>query len=158
MNQEDSMKGPALQASTNSCSPNSNDSQPVSPAASNSLGAASVEETPPPQYGHQSAVVIERNNFLLFIKILFKTLEQSQEPETRSKAQRIVLECKRRSKQGDPKFNPLMEACERRLRVFVGEAVWRRAHLFLHHAITRGHSTPLVATMRKRPTAVLAGK
>ena len=80
-----------------------------------------------------SIIVQERENFLLFVKILFKILEEAREPETRARAQRIVLECRRRSQQGDPNFIPLMEATERRLRLFVGENKWQRAHLFLHH-------------------------
>jgi hypothetical protein len=83
----------------------------------------------------KSVLAQERENFLLFVKILFKILDEAQEPHTKSKAQRIVLECRRRSQQGDPNYNPLMDALETRLRRFVGEATWRRAHLYLHHYI-----------------------
>ena len=136
---------------------NPNDEQSLVSATSTVLllSAASLDDAPQQR---RSPLVLERENFLMFIKILFKILEDAKEPETRSKAQRIVMECRRRSKQGDPNFVPLVEACEKRLRVFVGEAMWRRAHLFLHHAITRGQRGPRVATVRPRHTALLAGK
>jgi hypothetical protein len=134
---------------------NSIDAQSLASAAATALSAASLDDAPQQR---RTPLVLERVNFLMFIKILFKILEDAKEPETRSKAQRIVLECRRRSKQGDPHFLPLVEACEERLRVFVGEAMWRRAHLFLHHAITRGQRPPRVATVRPRHTALLAGK
>jgi hypothetical protein len=124
-------------------------------AATTAMSAASLEDPP----SRSSAVeVVERENFLMFIKILFKILEDAREPETRSKAQRIVMECNRRSKQGDPNFYPLMDALERRLRGFVGEAKWRRAHLFLHHYMVkkqRGQRPRPV--VRQGPTALLAG-
>jgi hypothetical protein len=173
MNQEEDTKCPAQQtwplaqtndgsggtdrASNLSHSPgcgNPNDSESLASAAATALSAASLDDAPQQR---RSPLVLERGNFLMFIKIIFKILEDAKEPETRSKAQRIVMECRRRSKQGDPNFVPLMEACEKRLRVFVGEATWRRAHLFLHHAITRG-KRPWVATVRPRPTALLVGK
>jgi hypothetical protein len=122
--------------------------------ATASMSAASLED---PRKG---PAVVERENFLMFVKILFKILEDAKEPETRSKAQRIVMECRRRSQQGDPNFIPLMEALERRLRGFVGEAKWRRAHLFLHHYISkkRGAGRRVPLTMRARPTAFVGGK
>jgi hypothetical protein len=94
------------------------------------------------QQPYRSPVVQERENFLLFIKILFKILEDAQEPELKFKAQRIVMDCRRKSQQGDPNFSPLMDALERRLRVFVGEQKWRRAHLFLSHYIEKKRNAP----------------
>ncbi len=81
----------------------------------------------------KTVVQQDRENFLLFIKILFRILEQAQEPQTKLRAQRIVVECRRKYQQGDPNFAPLMEAVQRRLRRFVGEANWSKAHLFMHH-------------------------
>jgi len=132
---------------------------PFAASASHSVTDSESSTSPPPR----SAVVMERENFLVFIKILFKILDQANEPETKSRAQRIVLECRRRSQAGDPNFTPLMDATEKRLRAFVGEAKWRRAHLFLHHYIVnkRGNNQPPsmgVASMRQRPTALIAGK
>lgn len=92
-----------------------------------------IRPRPTPTPGSKTVVHQERENFLLFIKILFRILEQAHEPQTRQRAQRIVVECNRKFKQGDPNYVPLMDAVERRLRRFVGEANWSKAHLFLHH-------------------------
>eukprot|EP00339_Tiarina_fusa_P018829 CAMPEP_0117035838 /NCGR_PEP_ID=MMETSP0472-20121206/25430_1 /TAXON_ID=693140 ORGANISM="Tiarina fusus, Strain LIS" /NCGR_SAMPLE_ID=MMETSP0472 /ASSEMBLY_ACC=CAM_ASM_000603 /LENGTH=203 /DNA_ID=CAMNT_0004745431 /DNA_START=188 /DNA_END=796 /DNA_ORIENTATION=- len=94
--------------------------RPVATAQPTTAAAAPSSE----EGQRRNPVVVERENFLMFIKILFKILEEAKEPETKTKAQRIVMECRRRSKQGDPNFNPMMEAVERRLRVFVGETKW----------------------------------
>ena len=105
----------------------------------------------------KSLATQERENFLLFVKILFKILEEAREPETRARAQRIVLECRRRSQLGDPNFIPLMEATQQRLRLFVGEHKWQRAHLFLHHykskQMTAGANHP-TALSASRPMGV----
>lgn len=98
-----------------------------------STAPASAAVAAPSPLRNSSLVVQERENFLLFIKILFKILAEAGDPGVRTHAQRIVLECQRRSRQGDPNFIPLVQATEQRLRVIVGEAKWRRAHLFLHH-------------------------
>ena len=74
-----------------------------------------------------------RARFLVFIKILFKSLDNTNEHELRDRAKRIVAECTRRNRLGDPLFSPLVEAVERRLRRVVGEAHWRKASLLLRH-------------------------
>lgn len=126
----------------------------ITAVATTAMSAASLEDLP----SQSSTVeVVERENFLMFIKILFKILEDAREPATRSKAQRIVMECNRRSKQGDPNFSPLMDALERRLRGFVGEAKWRRAHLFLHHYMKKHRGQRPRPVVRQGPTALLAG-
>lgn len=123
------------------------------------MSVASLDDEP------KSAARMERENFLLFIKILFKVLEEENDASIRTKAQRIVMECRRRNQQGDPNFTPLMYGIERHLRVFVGEAKWRRSHLLLHHYITtrrgmHGSSSSAAGngTNRERPTAILVGK
>jgi hypothetical protein len=78
-----------------------------------------------------------RERFLVFIKILFRLLDQANEPEIRLRAKTIVAECTRRNRLGDPNFSPLMEAVERRLRGFVGEVLWRRALLLLRHFVAK---------------------
>jgi len=77
------------------------------------------------------AATNHRARFLVFIKILFKCLDQANEPEIRDRAKEIVAECTRRNRMGDPKFTPLVEAVEKRLRVFVGEAHWKKASILL---------------------------
>ena len=101
----------------------------------------------------KSIVTQERENFLIFVKILFKILEEAREPETRARAQRIVLECRRRSQLGDPNFIPLMEATQQRLRLFVGDDKWQRAHLFLHH-----YKSKRLGAGANHPTALPAAR
>ena len=109
----------------------------VPPCAAAGVHASTEPATSDYGQSYRSHVVQERENFLIFVKILFKILEEAREPEVRSKAQRIVMECRRLSQQGDPNFVPLMDALERRLRGFVGEVKWRKAHLFLSHYIEK---------------------
>ena len=86
-----------------------------------------------------SLVMQERENFLIFIKILFKILDDNstKEPHTKAKAKHIVLECRRRNTLGDPNYTPLMDAVEIRLKRFIGESIWMKAHILLHHYITK---------------------
>jgi hypothetical protein len=80
----------------------------------------------------------QRQMFLIFIKILFKCLDQqANRPEVRDKAKKIVALCTQRNRMGDPAFTPLMEAVEKRLRGFVGEVLWRRALLLLNHYLSK---------------------
>jgi hypothetical protein len=102
----------------------------------------------------KSVEVQERENFLFFIKILFKILDDAHEPLTRQRAKRIVLECRRKNQLGDPHFHPLMDAVERRLRRFVGEPTWRRAHLFLHHYITTKRRKTVGVMSTHNPTLI----
>ena len=82
-----------------------------------------------------------RERFLIFIKILFKRLDQGSEPPVQQRAKKIVAECTRRNRLRDPQFSPLMEAVEKRLRRFVGEMHWRRAMLLLRHFIANQMET-----------------
>ena len=115
----------------------------------------SAAEAPPPAAPSASSnpVVVERENFLVFIKILFKILEEAHEPQTKARAQRIVVECRRRSRSGDPNYNPMMDVLEKHLRGFVGETKWRKAHLFLHHYIHK-RGGPGGGMAMRRPTAL----
>ena len=80
-----------------------------------------------------AVVVEERRQFLVFIKILFKCLDQANGPKIRDKAKKIVAECTKRNRQGDPNFHPLLQAVEFRLRRFVGEIPWRKSLLLLKY-------------------------
>jgi hypothetical protein len=99
-----------------------------------------VDSSPPSPAPPSSSAMSQREHFLIFIKILFKCLDQANEPEVRNKAKKIVAECTRRNRQGDLDFSPLMEAVEKRLRGFVGEAKWRRALLLLRHYVNKRNS------------------
>ena len=80
--------------------------------------------------------VQQKKRFLLFIKILFKSLGR-EETETRDVAKSIVSDCTRRNRLGDPQYSPLMDAIDRRLRGHVGEVHWRRAHMYMQHYMSR---------------------
>jgi hypothetical protein len=78
----------------------------------------------------------QKKRFLLFIKILFKSLDQDS--EVREVARNIVSDCTRRNRLGDPLYSPLMDAIYRRLRGYVGEARWRRASMYTQHYMKQG--------------------
>lgn len=95
----------------------------------------SQHQEPPhhPQQQQTTSVAASREQFLVFIKILFKILDQAQEVHTRNRAKKLVAECTRKNREGDPNYTPLMDAVQERLRLFVGEAHWRKAMLLLRH-------------------------
>ena len=66
----------------------------------------------------------EREQFLLFIKVLFRYLEHSNKPQLRRKAKAIVLECTRRNRFGETAYQPLKNAIELRLRPLVGQELY----------------------------------
>jgi hypothetical protein len=127
------------------------ESGPSTATASPDLSANSSNQQRPRNVNR-----MERDNFLLFIKILFKVLED--DPTVRSRAQRIVMECRRQNQSGDPNYIPLMAGVERHLRVFVGEPKWRRSTLLLHHYIVNKRGAQPGSTNRERPSAILVGK
>jgi hypothetical protein len=81
--------------------------------------------------------LLQKKRFLLFVKILFKSLEQSADSETRETAKQIVFDCTLRNRLGDPAFTPLMDAVDQHLRGKVGESHWRRAHVYMRHYLRR---------------------
>jgi hypothetical protein len=115
--------------------------RPISP--SRSVASSPPSPAPPSQ------AVAQREHFLIFIKILFKCLDQANEPDARDKAKKIVAECTRRNRQGDSNFTPLMEAVEKRLRGFVGEVQWGRALLLLRHYVNKRNND----TIKSSPEA-----
>jgi hypothetical protein len=93
---------------------------------------------PGPQYlpattsASSSLVLQQKKRFLLFIKILFKHLDKSC-PDIVPISKAIVADCTHRNRLGDPQYAVLMDSIERRLRGYVGEVHWRRAHLYMQH-------------------------
>ena len=81
----------------------------------------------------------QKRQFLLFVKILFKILDQNHDvsAEKRQAARAIVADCTRRNRLGDPACTPLMAAVDARLRQHLGEQHWRRAHVYLRHYMNR---------------------
>ena len=94
--------------------------------------------------------VQQKKRFLLFIKILFKSLGR-EETETREVAKTIVADCTRRNRLGDPQYVPLMDAIDRRLRRHVGEVHWRRAHMYMQHYMSRDQRAARLPQQRTPP-------
>ncbi len=118
-----------------------------------SSGDKSLPQSPPNQAAANEALKItetalQKKRFLLFIKILFKSLERASELETRDKAKQIIADCTRRNRMGDPAFTPLMDSIDQRLRGHVGEIHWRRAHVYMQLYIQRG-GDPWASTAAK---------
>lgn len=85
----------------------------------------------------------QRVRFALFVKILFKRLDESGDHILCQKAKRLLLFVTARNKQGDPGCSPLTDALESRLRAMVGETHWRRSHLLMRIYLSRnGHVLP----------------
>lgn len=99
----------------------------------------------------------EREEFFIFVKILFRFLEKhaadddddagtSNSNRLRQRAKAVVSECTRRNRMGETDYIPLTEAVERRLRPTVGEHYWTLAKdqldLFMQQrGIREPHST-----------------
>eukprot|EP00934_Nitzschia_sp_Nitz4_P001020 Nitzschia sp. Nitz4//scaffold53_size117307//43227//43535//NITZ4_003766-RA/size117307-processed-gene-0.10-mRNA-1//1//CDS//3329554193//1020//frame0 len=100
---------------------------------------------------------MERENFLIFVKILFKVLDNQEQIKARAK--RIVTECQRRNRLGDPTCTPLMDGVSRRMRHCVGEANWQRTHMLLHHFLStrRQRSLPSMTDLPHQSSPILAG-
>lgn len=78
----------------------------------------------------------ERERFVVFVKILFKSLEHS-DPRLRPRAKAVVTECTRRNRLGDANYMPLQPAVEIRLRRTVGEVHWERAQAYYQQYCVR---------------------
>jgi hypothetical protein len=79
----------------------------------------------------------EQERFLIFVKILFKCLEKSDDPRLKPRAKAVVTECTRGNRMGDVNYMPLQDAVERRLRRHVGESYWTRAKLYYDQYMLR---------------------
>lgn len=136
------------------------DVQPSQTSYLPSHKAAVVENTPSApvtQPTTKTMVIQEREHFLIFVKILFKLLDEADQPHTKQRAKRIVLECRQRNQQGNPLYQPLMDAIEVRLKRFVGDPCWRRAHLLLHHYITTRRTKGKNTGVQAQPIPVVVG-
>eukprot|EP00538_Stauroneis_constricta_P011602 CAMPEP_0119573532 /NCGR_PEP_ID=MMETSP1352-20130426/45168_1 /TAXON_ID=265584 /ORGANISM="Stauroneis constricta, Strain CCMP1120" /LENGTH=348 /DNA_ID=CAMNT_0007623223 /DNA_START=1681 /DNA_END=2727 /DNA_ORIENTATION=- len=98
--------------------------------------AASVSD--PNRMGFpQTPAIREKEQFLVFIKILFKILDQSRQSDRRRQAQRMILDCRRQNQRGNPDYVPLVDAIVPRLRPIIGEPHWRKAHFYLYYYVTK---------------------
>lgn len=92
--------------------------------------------TSPPTTPIRRAIT-EREQFLLFIKILLKFIEQTGSPRLRQHTKAVVGECTRRNRMGDIDYVPLQDAVEVRLKNVVGDLTWARAKLYVDHYIAK---------------------
>ncbi|GKY98347.1 hypothetical protein MPSEU_000792300 [Mayamaea pseudoterrestris] len=94
----------------------------------------------------------EQERFLIFIKILFKCLDKSDDPRLKPRAKAVVRECTRGNRMGDANYSPLQEAVEQRLRRHVGDLYWTRAKLYYdQYMIRRGFVSPHAESMEPVP-------
>lgn len=84
----------------------------------------------------------EREEFFIFVKILFRLMAksnkkngQTSEDKLRQRAKSVVSECTRRNRLGDTDYVPLVDAIEQRLRPTVGERNWALAKTYLYYYI-----------------------
>ena len=96
----------------------------------------------------------QRQQFLVFVKILLKYVDRQNNPHLKRNAKAVVAECTRRNRHGDPHYTPLQDAVERRLRLTLGEVHWARAKLCFDTYIVR-HGIQTVA-VPPPPTTVTA--
>ena len=80
----------------------------------------------PPEKRIQSK---QRAKFYLFIHALFEYLKISS-PYLVRQAKRVVMECTKRNRMGDPNFSPLTPALVFNVRRCIGEMHWFRANSF----------------------------
>ena len=78
----------------------------------------------------------QRSRFALFLKILFKRLENAGDTQVQQQAKRAVFVCTRRKKMGDSSFS-LVDTVEDQLRSIVGEEHWIRSHAYMRYYINR---------------------
>jgi hypothetical protein len=66
----------------------------------------------------------EKQKFLVFVKILFKVLEEHNESDMLRHAKAVVSHCTQRNRMGDSLYIPLKDATTICLRQTVGESYW----------------------------------
>jgi hypothetical protein len=73
----------------------------------------------------------------LFVKILFKCLEDSGDKLLRLQAKALISETRRRNTMGDPTCFSFIDAVELRLRELVGSFYWRQTQTYMNYYIIR---------------------
>ena len=69
----------------------------------------------------------KRVEFALFLKVLLRCLEKSNQSLLLQQARLVVVTCTRGNRMGDPSFSPLSSAIEMRLRKLIGDHEWQQA-------------------------------
>lgn len=105
----------------------------ISPVASNSKGNN-------PNFN-------ERNEFLAFIKVLFRLLKINGENARLHHAKKIVAECALRNRNGNANFVLWKHSVDHRLRAVVGDEYWCQAQRYLDgYKYRRGLLKPSVVS------------
>ena len=83
--------------------------------------------TPRPGGRDRYRSLSSKQKFLVFVKVLFKVIEQQNDRAMLLNAKAVVAKCAQRNRVGDRNYMPLQEATSIRLRLVVGESYWDRA-------------------------------
>uniref|UniRef100_A0A7S3P5H5 Uncharacterized protein n=1 Tax=Amphora coffeiformis TaxID=265554 RepID=A0A7S3P5H5_9STRA len=108
-----------------------NNNMGITPGTSRIMAAMRERDAPTMRPGGRfvGRGLTERQQFLIFVKILLKYVERTNNPQLQRTAKAVVAECTRRNRMGDAEYMPLQAAVERHLRVSLGEVHWSRAKL-----------------------------
>ena len=87
--------------------------------------------------GRTVRTLSEREEFLIFIKILFLLLPVERNDMLRVRARQIISKCTRRNRLGHQEYANLPYALGRRLRHVVGEECWTNARDYLDNYCKR---------------------
>lgn len=91
----------------------------------------------------------DRRDFLLFIRVLLKCIEKSDDYKLALQTRAMVKECVKRNRMKDEHFMPLQQSVECRLQGLVGLKVWSKARAYMNcyrtvRADQLAHRLPLV--------------
>jgi hypothetical protein len=119
------------------CCPTRNAAPPLLTVPSGSPPAAlPPASAPAPQTPNSSDLGArnprQRRDFLLFVRVLIKCIEQSRNYKLTLQTKALVAECVKRNRMGDPHFSPLQDSMEIRLRGLVGPNYWHQAKDYIH--------------------------
>jgi len=79
----------------------------------------------------------ERKMFLVFVKVLLKYLEKTNDDSLQTRAKAVIAECTMRNRNGDSDYLCLQAAVERRLQLCLGKWHWDRAQICYHRFLER---------------------
>ncbi|KAG7366802.1 hypothetical protein IV203_029472 [Nitzschia inconspicua] len=74
----------------------------------------------------------QKEKFLMFTRVLIKYLE-GKDRALHAKAKLVIKDCAERNKRGEPGYESVTMAMQRRLKDLVGETYWKKAQEFLYY-------------------------
>jgi hypothetical protein len=86
-----------------------------------------------------------RRHFVVFVKILMKTLKLQNETVLLHRAKQVIRECVLLNRMGDERASPLRDAVARNLRQTVGPDYYLGAHIQYARCCQRAHIEPVNA-------------